>query len=324
MKLGVIGEPCIDFIHRQEINTAKHFGGILYSVVSLAVIAPNEEIIPVMNLGSDEFENVKSFLSGFSNISMDFVREVNHKTRNVNLYYESSTFEKTELATKIYDREENSTEPTLPVTFEMISELLPELDGLLINMVSGVDIDLDSIEKIRNNFKNPIHLDLHNLVMKTKPNGERVREKLEGWHCWCLLPDTIQMNEAEISIMTGDNFTENEIADRIIRDSEHENSSCVKCMVITRGKNGASLFQRKINKDSGNNSFEIDKTDFPSIKTKDFRDSTGCGDVFAASFFYKNLLQDNQNYFRSVNYAIKLASINCSLIGVEELRGLKV
>ena len=40
MKLAVIGEPCMDYIHRGSETTEKQFGGILYSLVSFKVYRP--------------------------------------------------------------------------------------------------------------------------------------------------------------------------------------------------------------------------------------------------------------------------------------------
>ncbi len=128
MKFGVIGEPCIDFIHRGG-KESKSLGGILYSVVSLAVIAPNDEIYPIMNLGADEFDNIISFLGRFRNIKTDFINKAEHKTRVVNLFYKGleAEFRCPETGmSKTYDREENSTEPTLPVDYDWIKPVLSQ------------------------------------------------------------------------------------------------------------------------------------------------------------------------------------------------------
>ncbi|MCI0449554.1 MAG: hypothetical protein L0Y79_07185 [Chlorobi bacterium] len=150
MKLGVIGEPCIDYIHRRGTSHEKQFGGILYSVVSLAVISDGQaDVYPVMNLGEDEYENVTAFLNRFRNIKTDFIYKSHHKTRVVNLYYKESASVISTSEKKTYDREESSTEPTLPVEFSQAKETLGWLGGILINMVSGTDIKLDVFKKIR-------------------------------------------------------------------------------------------------------------------------------------------------------------------------------
>jgi hypothetical protein len=185
LKLGIIGEPCMDYIHRGEKATDKQFGGILYSIVSLAVISKGYSVVyPIMNLGSDEYDNVVSFLKGFNNINTECIRKSSHKTRVVNLFYETKDSILNPRAKKTYDREENSTEPTLPVEYEQIKDI-NELDGILINMVSGVDITLDTLKRIRENSNGYIHMDLHNLVMQTFPDGTRKQFLVKNWEDWC-------------------------------------------------------------------------------------------------------------------------------------------
>lgn len=317
MKLGVIGEPCIDYIHRAEKAKDKQLGGILYSITSLAVISgKDDEVYPIMNLGNDEYDFVTSFLSRFKSIKHDFINRSDHKTRIVNLYYKSSTDDTESGTKKTYDREENSTEPTLPVEYDFISKALPILDGLLVNMVSGVDLTLETLRKTRENFPGYIHMDLHNVVMDTHEDGRRIQSPVKDWAEWCSQSDTLQMNESEISAMHSEKMNEYETADRILSEGK------VKALVITRGKSGVSLYRRIEKNNSGEQYFELDKMDLPSIERNNFKDSTGCGDVFASCFFYKNMVHNVADFHTSLNYANKMASVNSSLTGVEEINKL--
>lgn len=317
MKLAVIGEPCMDYIYRGSSAALKQMGGILYSVVSLAVISrKTAEIYPVMNLGEDEFENVTGFLSRFPNIKHDLISKTDHKTRVVNLFYKDKESVLNVSTKKTYDREENSTEPTLPVEYEQIKEDLSNFDGLLINMVSGIDLTLDTLQKIRENFSGYIHMDLHNLVMQTFPDGTRKQMPVNDWRKWVECCDTLQMNESEISVLTGDNVTEYETAEKIL------SSGKVRSLVITRGRQGVSLYELK-QKESAYNAGEkypeLDKTDVPSVESPEFIDSTGCGDVFASAFFYRNALTQISDFSKALHFANRMASLNAALSGVEDL-----
>ena len=314
MKLGVIGEPCIDFIHREGFDSKKHLGGILYSVVSLAVISKKpDEVYPIMNLGSDEYENVTLFLENFKNIRTDFITKCSHNTRVVNLYYKSGS---SDTGSKTYDREENSTEPTLPLTFEQISPAARIMNGMLINMVSGVDLALDTLKSVRNEFKGYVHMDAHNIVMQTAKDGKRSRAPLNNWLQWCSNCDTLQMNEAEIAVISGEGLREYETADKILE------SNIVKSLIVTRGRQGASLYQKKIKTTRQEKYSELDKTDVPAIENRRFKDSTGCGDVFASGFFYKSIENNQRDFPASFHFAGRMASINTALGGVEELHKL--
>ncbi len=298
----------MDYIHRGEHTTSKQFGGIMYSLVSLAVLSKGRAVVyPVMNLGDDEYDNVTAFLKNFGNIDISYINKTPHKTRIVNLFYKDKNSVLNVSTRKTYDREENSTEPTLPVEYEQVKELLPRLDGILINLVSGVDIKLDALQNIRGNFSGYIHMDLHNLVMNTFPDGRREQLPVKDWREWTSQPDTLQMNESELNILTGDNVTEYETAGKIL------NNNRTRSLSITRGRSGASLYELTATVKS------VKRTDIPRIDSPAFIDSTGCGDVFAASFFYKNSENKLSDLHASLDFANKMASLNASLHGVEDL-----
>lgn len=311
----------MDYIYRGSEKAAKQMGGILYSVVSLAVVSgKSAEVYPVMNLGEDEFENITGFLSRFPNIRHDLINKTHHKTRVVNLFYKDKGSVLNLSARKTYDREENSTEPTLPVEYEQIKERLNGFSGILVNMVSGIDLTIDTMIEIRKNFGGYIHMDMHNLVMQTFPDGIRKQMPVKDWRRWVVCCNTLQMNESEISVLTGDNVTEYETAEKIL------SSGRVKSLVITRGMQGVSLYELK-HKTSGYNDgekhFELDKSDVPPVESPDFIDSTGCGDVFASGFFFRNVFQNApgevKDFSKALHYANRLAGVNATLRGVEDL-----
>ncbi len=320
MRFGVIGEPCIDFIHRGGVETGSP-GGILYSVVSLAVIAPDDEVYPIMNLGSDKYDNITSFLSGFSNINTDFVNRVQQETRVVSLYYKSAE-DNTEAGDgKTYDRTENSTRPVPAVDYSRIEPALPILDGILVNMVSGMDITIKTMQKIRSNFSGYIHLDIHNVVMKTEENGTRIQTGTDNWERWCKSSDTLQMNESELRVITPERLGEYDFAERVLT-AGGENYG--KALAVTRGRFGATLFRKVKKKVMGEEYFEIDKADLVAVESNHFADTTGCGDVFASGFFYKSISRQERDYRASLNFANRIAGQNTALRGVEELHRLKI
>jgi sugar/nucleoside kinase (ribokinase family) len=307
----------MDYIHRGGETTSKQFGGILYSLVSLAVVSKDTATIyPVMNLGEDEYDNVTGFLSSFSNIDLSYINKTPHSTRVVNLFYKDKNSILNVSTKKTYDREENSTLPTMPVEFEQVKELLVSLDGILVNLVSGVDITLNALKLIRENFNGYIHMDLHNLVMQTFPDGTRKQMPVKDWQSWVSAPDTLQMNESELSIFTGDNVTEYETAEKILKDKK------VSSLIVTRGRSGVSMYRLMHKEAAGESYNDLDRIDMPRIDSTLFVDSTGCGDVFASSFFYKNAEFKLNDQHLALNFANKMASLNASLHGVEDLQKL--
>jgi hypothetical protein len=323
MKFGVIGEPCVDYIHKGDKVSDKIFGGILYSVVSLAAIArEDDEIYPIMYAGYDEYDNIISLISRFKNIKTDFILKCEQKIRVVNLYYRSSDIEMPDALAKDLkspDRDEFWTVPTPPIEFDIIKGVLKRIDALLINMISGVEITVDTFKEIRSSFDKYIHLDLHNVVMKPDADGKIVPRKVEAWNDWTAYPDTLQMNETEMNIICPDNCNEYKLAE-ILLTSEQKGT---KALVITRGKSGVTLYKKKEKNLYGEKYYEIDKTDLPAIEQARFKDSTGCGDVFASSFFYRTAVNEQKNYEAGLYYANKIASLKTTLQGVEELHKLR-
>lgn len=317
MKLGVIGEPCIDFIHHEYGEPKKTLGGILYSVVSLALIAKGDEVYPIFNLGSDEFDYIIHFLAQFKNIKTNYINKVHHNVRVVNLYYNKAQGQEFKCEntgmTKIYDREENSTEPTAPVEFSVIEPALHNLDALLINMISGVDISLSTLKQVRALYPKHIHLDVHNVVMKTNEKGERIQQPVPEWFEWCCQCDTLQMNESEINIISPERLKEYDFAERVLSTE----GKGPRAMVITRGRSGVSLYVKKLKNIMGEHFSDIDKSDLPAIERDNFKDSTGCGDVLASSFLFK--MASGHDFETAINFSNKMAGFKATLMGVEEL-----
>ncbi len=311
MKYLVIGEPCLDLIHKADGDVIRSYGGILYSTISLAVIAgKNDFVYPIMNLGDDEYDSIIGILKKYSNINLDGIKKVPQPIRKVNLYY--NMYNSGNQA-----RMETSTEPTNAIGFDSIEKFLFEADAILVNMISGVDITLDTFKSIRKNFKGFIHIDIHNLVMKTNPDGTREHTNLEEWRQWCSNSDTIQMNEFEIITMSRTIKNEYEVAEEILIKQKND----VKGIIVTRGKNGVSGFTKQKKSFGGEVYYDIDRDDVNAIENPHFVDSTGCGDVFAASFTFD--FSKYGNFRKSLHYATRIASFKTSLAGIDELYKLK-
>ncbi len=311
MNYLVIGEPCVDVIHKANGETVNSYGGILYSVISMAVLSgANDSIIPVMNLGEDEFDNIISILRKYPKIRTDGINKVKHPTRKVNLYYNLYNTDKSA-------RIEKSTEPTYTLAYMQCESFFKTADAILINMISGVDIKLDTLKSIRKDYSGYIHIDIHNIVMHTKEDGSRIHRPVDNWYEWCTNSDTVQMNEFEIATLSRDKLSEYRIAEEILYNRNYD----VKGLIVTRGKIGVTGFLRK-EKSYGNEKFnDLDHVNVASIENPHFVDSTGCGDVFASSFTIDYSV--NRDFIKSMHFANRMASFNSSLEGINELDKLK-
>ncbi len=311
MNFLVVGEPCVDVIHKADGKVIHSYGGILYSVISMAVLSKKEDnIIPVMNIGEDEFENITAIFGKFSNIKLYGVNKVKHPTRKVNLYYDKYNSDK-------MARVEKSTEPTYTLEFRQIENLLGMSDAILLNMISGTDITLDTLKNTRKKFNGFIHIDIHNIVMDTKEDGTRVHTHVDEWYQWCTNSDTVQMNEFEIATLSREKLNEYKIAEQILTNRNYE----TKGVIVTRGKDGVTGFTKQEKIFGGEKFHDIGHTQISAIENPRFVDSTGCGDVFASAFTLD--YSSNKDFEKSLHFANRMASLNASLEGINELVKLR-
>lgn len=311
MNYLVIGEPCVDVISTADGKTVHSYGGILYSIISMAILSRDRDtIIPIMNLGQDEFENVLKIFSKYPKIKTYGVNKVKHPTRKVFLYYNLYNSDKKA-------RVEKSSEPTYTLDYLQCENFLNMADAILVNMISGTDISLDSLKTIRKNFKKYIHIDIHNIVMETKDDGSRVHTNVDDWYEWCTNADTVQMNEFEIATLSREKLKAHKIAEEILFNKNHE----VKGLIVTKGKDGVTGYTKKKKFYAGEEFYDIEHHEFPSIENPHFVDSTGCGDIFASAFTLDYSV--NNDFEKSLHYANRMASLNASLEGIDELYKLK-
>lgn len=311
MNFIVIGEPCVDVVKKVNGETFNSYGGILYSVITLSILSgKNDRVIPVMNIGDDEFDNITGILKKYPNISLAGIQKVSHPTRRVFLDYNLYNTDRKA-------RFEYSTDPTYAISFDFIKQFLGDTDAILVNMVSGVDISLETYSRIREEYKGFIHIDIHNLVMKTNPDGTREHTTLPGWLNWCTNADTVQMNEFEVAVLSNEKRKEYQVAEDILINSGKD----VKGLIVTKGVSGVSGYTKK-EKSFGNERFtDIDKQDISAVENPRFMDSTGCGDVFASAFTFD--YANNKDFIKSIHYANRMASYKTSLEGIDQLHKLK-
>lgn len=311
MNYLVIGEPCVDIIHKANGEITNSYGGILYSLISMAVLSkPTDNVIPVMNIGEDEFENIMNILKKYPNIKTYGVNKVKHPTRKVFLHYNLYNQDKSA-------RVEISSEPTYTLDYIQCENLFTMADAILVNMISGTDITIETLKKIRKNFSGFLHIDIHNVVMLTKPDGSRVHTNIDNWFEWCTNSDTVQMNEFEIATLSREKLSEYKIAEEILFNKKYD----VKGLIVTRGIDGVTGFTRKEKQYGSEKFYDLDHTDIAAIENPHFVDSTGCGDVFASSFTLDYSV--NNDFKKSIHYANRMASLNSSLAGIDELYKLK-
>jgi|YelNatPaOPRAMG01_1025707.scaffolds.fasta_scaffold00293_29 Sugar kinases, ribokinase family len=258
-RILIIGEPCIDVIHKADGRILNEHGGISYSVVASSILGDGVEVVPIIGLHESDAGYFVNLFNQLGNVNLSGMYRSKIRTRRVDLFYEDEN-----------RRWECSTLPTEPAPLEWILKFLPA-DGIHVNLISGTDINLSDLQYVREASRGSIiHLDLHNIVMRHLPDGKRVRGPREDYLSWCECADTIQLNEDEATVIDITKPSFDDLAKKIL-------SVGPEVVIITLAERGM-LFYQLDNK-------EFTKKYFPPKKVN-VVDPTGSGDVFGAAFLH--------------------------------------
>jgi len=274
MKFVLIGHPCVDEIHSADGTVTKSWGGIMYALATMEYSAQGDDVIyPVFPIGRDEEAAFRDFISQYKHVDASGVYAVDAPTNKMKLVYKSGT-EKGQ-------RDEHCECVLPPIDYDVIRPHLREAHLVLINMISGFEITLDTLRKIRAAGRRPrifIYLDAHAMVLgDLVPNGPRKFKHIPDWKDWVMNVDGIQMNEREVKYFSR---SEKSLADFAMTFRN------IQAIVITRGEKGTSVFMREALKGVKINDV-FTRIDVPPITLGPAQDSTGCGDVFGGAFLVR-------------------------------------
>jgi sugar/nucleoside kinase (ribokinase family) len=298
MKFLVAGHLCLDVIHPAEGPGVEGYGGIYYAVAALAALAkPSDEISPVFGVNKGDYPALIEHLRQFPNVNPSGIYRFEEPTNTVHLYYKDRQ-----------NRIECSKDIARPIPYEKIRRYL-SVDGILVNMISGFDITIETLDHIRLAVRShgiPIHFDYHSLTLGVKEGQERYRRPVENWRRWAFMNDTVQLNEEEINGLAMEGLTEEQTAGHLLTLS-------VKGVVVTRGELGATLYW--------NDHKKVVRKDFEGVKLQNSADSTGCGDVFGAAFMLQYVR--TRDLSAATDFANRAAAAKVQHIGVEGLQNLR-
>ena len=271
MKLLVIGHSVLDFIQRQEtIGTSA--GGIFYTITALNQIKTEEDEIYLCSQFDEH--TFKYFKSEYENIQNNYLTKVDSIPKiHLKIFNDQER----------HEAYENITE-NLTTKFENLNKF----DGILINMITGFDINLSQLRQIRSDYSGLIYFDVHTLSRGLDEEFKREFRNIPDFSEWAKCLDIIQVNQSELFTLS-DNNSEIKIVNEMFQYG-------IKIICITKGEKGAKVFYQK--------SEEI-ASYFIAAKRIKNPYTIGCGDVFGASFFYSYIRNNNVNY--SLFYSIEEA-----------------
>ncbi len=272
MKILLIGHSIIDHID-EKIKP----GGIFYSLTGMTAVKRAEDDIHLLTGFS---EQNKKLFQNYSEAILDFSFQLNDMPEVFLRNFDDR------------EREEIYKNISSGLCIDKVTNW-NFFDGILINMITGFDISIDNIEKIRNKYKGTIYFDVHTLARGVDSNMRRNFRPIPQIEKWLVNIDILQCNESELTT----------IVDYKIEPAvEYILNTGVKILIVTKGENGVAAFYKEGN---------IIKQIFLEAEKVITKNKIGCGDIFGAVFFYSYLRGGNlEESLKNANKAAAITAAN--------------
>ncbi len=191
-RLGILGTMVWDRIYARDgrVEPVEEWGGISYALAAAVAARPaGWEIVPIVKVGRDLEERAGRFLHALPGLDLErALRVVPEPNNRVELHYRAAG-----------RRTERLTGGVPPWTWDELAPVLDQLDALYINFISGFELTLETVARVRIAFAGPIYADLHSLMLGLEPGGQRMYRPLAAWRDWLRCFDVVQVNEDELA-----------------------------------------------------------------------------------------------------------------------------
>jgi len=290
-RIVLIGSVVVDEVQTFEGKKYTSFGGITYTLVALAKLFPDYEILPVTYIGESQRNKFVEFLKRWENINLSGIKISNDSNRNLLIYKTPE------------ERIERFEINTPPIT---VHDDYPFVDAeaMYVNYIKNDDFSVSDLRSLSSAFREGvIYVDIHSLIRRVNSEGFFVPYPYQGWQALVQYADYLQMNEEEARYFTGFDFQNEEQLKNLI------------LVVLLNGPKGVSVTLGSRGVLVG---FRTDRGVFvESIKAPDVKvkDPTGCGDVYGAAFL-KGVI-DGKTPVEAAEFATKIASLK-STMSLEE------
>jgi len=291
MKICVIGSINYDEVIMPNLERRKGLGGIIYNVLPLSFLFKEDvTIYPVTEIGEDRLEELLNLLKPYKNVDVGGIKINPAGTNLAQLFYRRGG-----------QRDEILNIRSKQITYEDVEPYL-DVNIILINFITGMDLAIETIKKIRANSLALLILDVHSLSMEVDSKGKRHLRAIKNWHSLVEHFDVIQVNEYELNMLVNKmvRFRKRDfmkVATKILKQGP-------QILLVTYGARGARVVYR------GENEYIYKLV--PAPRLREPRDPTGCGDVFTAGFIYGYVKYKDIQVATKI--ATSLASLKCSSI----------
>ena len=281
MRIGIIGQPCIDeIVHANKRSPPEQaLGGVLYSYAAM------ERLMKEIGSKTDTFVPLTWLSKADRPVLESLLEKCSRLERNAGLWLTDSQTNRVQL---VYRENGERTEhcphilPSLGLD-QLSVDVVESLDGLFVNMISGYDVSIETLESALNVVaKRPyVHIDIHALVLGSLSEreddlsfgGGREPRGVKEWKRWLALADSVQLNELEVRWFADPEIkSEPELLKYILISNQFPK---LRYLILTRAERGATLFD-----------FEKEMVYNATPPTVEAIETTGSGDVFGSAFVF--------------------------------------
>lgn len=313
--VGALGTLVCDRIHGPPPERAfsSGWGGLAYSLSALsAALGEGWEAVPIIKVGADVIEAAQPWVLALPRMAAKAVLlSVDAPNNRSELRYVG-----------LEGRTERMSGGVSGWAYDELAAVLAatQLDALYVNFLSGIELDLATMQRVRASFGGPIYADLHMMLWQTDASGRRSLRPLANAAQWCSCFDFIQVNEEEMTTIAADPDDLAALA----------RQAGARATFVTLGSRGAHYHASELRLALSHGHPEgyrgtmepsdsrVDGISPPYLVPADtLLDPTGCGDVWGATLFARMLAGDSLD--SALEWASHAASLNAQSQGVADL-----
>jgi sugar/nucleoside kinase (ribokinase family) len=270
MKLLIAGHSVLDHI-KEPAGFRFQPGGIFYSAQGLASQKElNDEFFLCTAI---EREHYALFCDAYDQFNQQYCNDTDRIPRvHLTIFDEKERCERFE---------------NLNFKLQLPGDPLEQFDGILINMITGFEVDENDLREIHQRFSGPVYFDVHSLARGVGDSNIREFRKIPNFIEWAKHITILQANASELRALSPLD-DERSIAAELL-------GAGVKIVLVTNGEYGARAYYH--------HKKEIVSVFIaaPLLKAKN---KVGCGDIFGSYFFYQYIkTNDIQRSLRTAVYA---------------------
>ena len=293
-EIGVVGTFIRDRIITLEGRSVDSIGGLYHSVAYLCFLAGNDfRIVPLARVGQDFWPELQSAFSELPGLDAQHLIVAPQENTRVKLIYKSAT-----------ERDEVTTEPMPPLGICEVKGLAA-VKGILVNMISGEDLQLSALQWLARETAASLYFDLHTLALGRDAAGRRFYRMPPDWQDWIACGDFLQLNRDEARLLAGlpagsgvEAF--HDFLESLLRLGPQG-------VLLTLGREGVVAAFRDRSQVT-----KIRKLAPKSVSGRPV-DVIGCGDAFGAAFLAHYLRRGD--FFEAAQFATTIATLNTTFLG---------